>query len=75
MTKSIRERYPGPWTIREMNECFTVRARDETILAHVFYEDELPTRRRLMERVTRAEAYALAKAFAALADVKDEERG
>jgi protocatechuate 3,4-dioxygenase beta subunit len=65
---AFRTRYPGPWTIEESAESVRVVARDGTLLAHIYFEDEIPSRQRITNRVTRAEAHALAKAIASLAD-------
>jgi hypothetical protein len=67
MTTAFRERYPGPWEIEESAEAVRVVAKDGTVLAYIYFEDERPSRRALMGRVTRAEAWALAKAIAGLA--------
>ena len=64
---TFRDRYPGPWVIEESTESFCVVAPDGTVLAYIYFEDDLPTRRATSKRVTRAEAWALAKAIAGLA--------
>lgn len=69
--RSFRGRYPAPWGIEESVESVRVVARDGTVLAYVYFEDEQPSRRALTRRVTRAEALALAKAIAALAETTD----
>lgn len=70
MTTAFRERYPAPWTIEEVGECVRVVAPNGTVLA-VIYHEEQPTRRALTNRVTLAEAQALAKAIAGLATSAD----
>lgn len=65
---TFRDRYPGPWEIEASGECVRVVARDGTVLACIYFEDDLPTRRSVAKRVTRAEAWALAKAIAGLAN-------
>jgi hypothetical protein len=69
MTTAFRERYPGPWDIQETSESVRVVARNGTVLAYIYFEDEQCTRKALTGRVTRAEAHALAKAIAALGDL------
>ena len=64
MTKAFRERYPGPWTIEEVGDCVRVVAPNGTVLAYIYFEDDLPTRRAVGKRVTRSEAWAMAKAIA-----------
>ncbi len=66
MPDSFRETYPGPWRIVEHEESIAVMCKD-TVLAFIYFEDE-PIRRRLMNRVTRAEALALARAIVGLSD-------
>jgi hypothetical protein len=66
VTTAFRERYPAPWTVEEVGECVRVVAPNGTILATI-YHDENPTRRALTNRVTLAEARALAKAIEGLA--------
>ena len=66
MTTAFRERYRGPWTIEEVGESVRVVALNGTILATIYFED-LPTRRSITQRVTRAEAHALAQAIVGLA--------
>jgi hypothetical protein len=66
MTTAFRERYPGPWEIEASGECVRVVARDGTVLACIYYEEQ-PTRRALTHRVTLPEARALAKAIGNLA--------
>ena len=71
MSGSFRDRYPAPWEIIESGESVRVVARDGTVLAHVYFEDQ-PTRRAITNRVTLVEARAFAKAIAGLAcDSKD----
>jgi hypothetical protein len=66
VTTAFRERYPAPWTVEEVGEWVRVVAPNGTILATI-YHDENPTRRALTNRVTLAEARALAKAIEGLA--------
>ena len=66
MTTAFRERNPGQWTIEESGQSVRVVAKDGTVLAY-FYHEENPTRRSLTNRVTLAEARALAKAIVGLA--------
>jgi hypothetical protein len=70
MTTAFRERYPGPWDIQETSESVRVVAREGTVLAYIYFEDEQCTRKALTGRVTRAEARALAKAIAALGTIQ-----
>ena len=67
MTRAFRERYPVPWEIEESGESVRVVARDGTVLANIYFEDDIATRRSITKRVTRAEAHALAKAISGLA--------
>lgn len=66
MTTAFRDRYPAPWTIEKFGECVRVVAPNGTILATIYHEEN-QTRRALTNRVTLAEAMALAKAIAGLA--------
>ena len=66
MTTAFRDRYPGPWEIEASGECVRVVARDGTVLASIYFEDDLPTRRSVAKRVTSAEAWALAKVIVGL---------
>lgn len=68
---AFRDRYPGPWSIDEVGEIVRVVARDGTVLASIYHEDQ-PTRRAITQRVTLAEARALAKAIAGLARQSDD---
>ena len=61
MTKAFRERYPGPWTSRRVRSRV---APNGTVLAYIYFEDDLPTRRAVGKRATRSEAWAMAKAIA-----------
>lgn len=63
---TFRETYPGPWTIVEHDEAIAVECRG-TVLAYIYVEDREP-RRTELRRVSRAEARALAKAIAGLAE-------
>ncbi len=65
--KSIRERYPGPWIIEEARESMIVRTRCGRQVAQIFAED-METRRHLLGHMTWAEARAIARAIAGLAD-------
>ena len=67
MTNAFRDRYPRPWQIEEAGESVRVVAPDGTVLAYIYFEDD-PTRRSVGNRVTRAEAWAMAKAIAGHAD-------
>lgn len=66
MTTAFRERYPAPWTIEEVGESVRVVAPNGTVLATIYHEEN-STRRALTNRVTLAEARALAKAIAGFA--------
>ena len=68
MTTAFRDRYSGPWEIEESAESVRVVAKDGSVLAYIYFEDDLPTRRATGKRVTRAEAWAMAKAIAGLAN-------
>ena len=47
MTTAFRERYPGPWDVQESSESIRVVARDGTVLAYIYFEDEQSTRKAL----------------------------
>ena len=52
-------RFPPPWTIKELAECFIVRDANGQALAYVYFEDE-PGRRSAARLLTRDEARRIA---------------
>jgi hypothetical protein len=47
-------RFPPPWTVEELDECFVVRDNNGQALAYVYFEDE-PGRRSAAKLLTRDE--------------------
>ena len=58
-------RFPPPWTIKELAECFIVRDANGQALAYVYFEDE-PGRRSAARLLTRDEARRIAANIAKL---------
>jgi hypothetical protein len=61
-------RFPPPWTIKELAECFIVRDANGQALAYVHFEDE-PGRRAAAKLLTRDEARRGAANVAKLSDL------
>lgn len=59
---ATRRRYPPPWQIVEGDESYTIVDALKQPLAYVYYEDE-PTRRSIMKRLTKDDAWQLARAI------------
>jgi hypothetical protein len=47
-------RFPPPWSIEELDECFIVREANGQALAYIYFEDE-PGRRAATRLMTRDE--------------------
>ncbi len=65
-TRTLRERYPGPWRIKEVEGSSFGVLCGQRVMAYVYYrtDREGPTPTSL----TRAEALAMARAIAGLAN-------
>jgi hypothetical protein len=62
------QRFPAPWSLDELAECFSVRGANGQALAGVgvlYYDDE-PHRRAVNKRLTKDEARRMAANFAKL---------
>lgn len=55
-------RFPPPWKVEEHSESFAVVDGRGQQLAYFYFEDE-PTRRGIMQRLTKDDAWRLARAF------------
>jgi hypothetical protein len=58
-------RFPPPWSIDELEECFVVKDQNGQQLAYVYFEDE-PGRRSVAKLLTKDEARRIAANFAKL---------
>ena len=54
-------RFPPPWSVEELDECFVVRDQNGQQLPHVYFEDE-PGRRSAAKLLTKDEARRIAVA-------------
>jgi hypothetical protein len=61
-------RFPPPWTIKDLAECFIVRDANGQALACVYFEDE-PGRRSAARLLTRDEARRIAANIAKLPEL------
>jgi len=55
-------RFPLPWTIKELAECFIVRDANGQALAYVYFEKE-PGRRSAARLLTRDEARRIRRQY------------
>jgi hypothetical protein len=62
------QRFPAPWSLDELAECFSVRDANGQALAYVYFEDE-PGRRTAAQLLTRDEARRIAANIAKLPDL------
>jgi hypothetical protein len=58
-------RFPSPWSIEKLDECFVVRDHNGKQLGYVYFEDE-PGRRSAAKLLERDEARRIAVNFAKL---------
>ena len=61
----IARRFPPPWTVEELDECFVVRDHNGQALAYVYFEDE-PGRRSAVKLLTKDEARGITNTVAKL---------
>jgi hypothetical protein len=62
-------RFPPPWSVDELDECFVVRDHNGQQLAYVYFEDE-PGRRSVAKLLTKDEARPLRSGFEGGQDCK-----
>ena len=62
----VARRFPPPWSIEQLDECFVVADANEQKLAYVYFDDE-PQRRAVNNRLTKDEARRVAVNIARLA--------
>jgi hypothetical protein len=55
----MSRRFPPPWKVEELDECFVVKDAGGQALAYLYFEDE-PQRRLSTKRLTRDEARRIA---------------
>jgi len=65
---SPNRRFPPPWSIKELAECFIVRDANGQALAYVYFEDE-PGRRAAAHLLSRDEARRIAANIAKLPEL------
>jgi hypothetical protein len=61
-------RFPPPWSVDELDECFVVRDHNGQQLAYVYYEEE-PGRRSAAKLLTRDESRRIAINIAKLPEL------
>ena len=61
-------RFPPPWSVDELDECFVVRDHNGQQLAYVYYEEE-PGRRSAAKLLTRDESRRIALNIAKLPEL------
>jgi hypothetical protein len=61
----VARRFPPPWSIEQLDECFVVADANEQKLAYVYFDDE-PQRRAVNNRLTKDEARRVAVNIARL---------
>ena len=62
---SSPRRFPPPWTVEELDECFVVIDSAEQKLAYVYFEEE-PGRRSAAKLLSKGEARGIAANIAKL---------
>jgi hypothetical protein len=58
---SQQSHFPSPWRVEEHTESFIVKDGIGQPLAYLYFEDE-PTRRRTAQRLTKDDAWRIARA-------------
>jgi hypothetical protein len=61
-------RFPSPWTVDELNDCFVVRDVNRQALGHFFYEED-HGRRSAAKQLSKDEARRIATNFARLPEL------
>jgi hypothetical protein len=65
---NAQRRFPPPWSVEELDDCFVVRDHNGQALAYVYFEDE-PGSRSAAKLLTRDEARRIAVNFAKLPEL------
>jgi hypothetical protein len=65
-------RFPPPWTVDELAECFIVRDANGQALSYVYFDDD-PHRRAVNKWLTRDEAQRIAANIAKVPEMLREE--
>jgi hypothetical protein len=65
----MSRRFPPPWIVEELEECFVVHDSNGQALGY-FYFDEEPHRRAVNKRLTKDEARRMAVNFAKLPELR-----